>query len=274
MFRRFLAAGLAAAALALGSPAVALDACRLMTRAPVPVVPASTRALTRDEVRLTFVGHSTFLIETPRGITAETDYNDYVRSGALPSVATMNRAHSTHYSRNPAPGIAHVLRGWRDDGEPGPAEHDVQIGDMRVRNVTTNIRAFGTDMRDGNSIFVFEAAGLCIGHLGHLHHTLSREHLRELGRIDVLLVPVDGSFTLDLEGMLDVVRTLQSSIVVPMHMFSPHTLTRFLDRARGGFVIERRDTPQLVISRNTLPVEPTIMVLPGTHPRYSWIVRQ
>jgi L-ascorbate metabolism protein UlaG (beta-lactamase superfamily) len=256
------------------APGHALDACRLITQHAPAAVPVSAAPVARDEVRLTFIGHSTFLIETQRGVTVETDYNDYVRSGVVPTIATMNRAHSTHHSFNPDPGIAHVLRGWRDDGVPGPAEHDLTIADLRVRNVATNIRGFGGDTaRDLNSIFVFESAGLCIGHLGHLHHTLSREHLRELGRIDVLLVPVDGSFTLDLDGMMEVVTALQSSIVVPMHMFSPWTLARFVDRARGQFRIDRAASPHLIVSRGRLPAEPTIVVLPGAHPRYERIVR-
>ena len=55
-------------------------------------------------MRLTFIGHATFLIESPTGVTIETDYNDYVRSGRVPTIATMNRAHSTHYASAPDPG--------------------------------------------------------------------------------------------------------------------------------------------------------------------------
>src|SRR3954466_2174657 len=55
-------------------------------------------ALERGEVRLTFVGHATFLIESPGGIKVATDYNDYVRPDVTPDIVTMNRAHSTHHS--------------------------------------------------------------------------------------------------------------------------------------------------------------------------------
>ena len=95
-------------------------------------------ALSRGEVSLTFVGHATFLIESPGGVRAATDYNDYVRPSVVPDVATMNRAHSTHYSTRPDPTIKHLLPGWNPAG--GPARHDVTIGDVRVRNVSTNIR--------------------------------------------------------------------------------------------------------------------------------------
>ena len=143
------------------------------TRTP-RVIPA---ALARGEVSLTFVGHATFLIESPGGVRVATDYNDYVRPTVVPDVATMNRAHSTHYSTRPDPNIKHVLPGWNAAG--GPARHDLTVGDARVRNVSTNIRDLwggGGTQYDMNSIFVVETAELCIAHLGHLHHTLEPSH--------------------------------------------------------------------------------------------------
>ena len=79
---------------------------------------------------------------------------------------------------------------------------------MRIRNVPTNVREFGGTRYNGNSIFVFEAADLCIAHLGHLHHTLTGAHLAELGAIDVVMVPVDGTYTLNQEEMIEVLRQI------------------------------------------------------------------
>jgi L-ascorbate metabolism protein UlaG (beta-lactamase superfamily) len=174
----------------------------------------------------------------------------------------MNKAHSTHFSFRPDPAIRHVLRGWDPAG--GPARHDVEIGDVRVRNVVTNIRdeGGGTE-RDGNSIFVFQTADLCIAHLGHLHHTLTPEHLRQIGRIDVVLVPVDGSYTLDTEGMMEVLRALNAPLMVPMHYFGQSTLQRFLDRVRQEWPVALHDTASIVVSRATLPQAPRFVVLPG-----------
>jgi L-ascorbate metabolism protein UlaG (beta-lactamase superfamily) len=223
-------------------------------------------ALKPDEVKLTFIGHSTFRIETPQGITADTDYNDYIRGPGAPAVATMNRAHSTHYSNAPDPAIKQLLPGWGTGGKP--ADHDVTIGDMRIRNVVTNIRAggfgdFGGTVYDGNSIFIFEIGELCIGHLGHLHHTLEPSHARAIGRLDVVLAPVDGSYTLDRDGMMEVLTTLQAKLIIPMHFFGPSTLNRFLETAERHFVVERQDSPVTVVSRASLPARPTVRVLPG-----------
>src|SRR3974390_170124 len=50
-------------------------------------------ALNPDQVRITYVGHATFLIESPQLVRIATDYNDYVRSPVTPDIITMNHAH-------------------------------------------------------------------------------------------------------------------------------------------------------------------------------------
>jgi len=219
-------------------------------------------ALGEGEVRLTYVGHSTFLIESPRLVRIATDYNDYVKPPVLPDIVTMNRAHTTHYTDAPDPAIKFVLRGWNDDGSQ--ATHDLSFQDVRVRNVPTNIRdwAGGTE-RYGNSIFVFEVAQLCIAHLGHLHHTLTKQQLDDIGRLDVVLAPVDGTYTLDLDGMMEVLHALKAPLMIPMHYFSALTLERFLDRARQDWEVAVNETPSIVLSRAKLPKDPKVLVLPG-----------
>ncbi len=250
---------------------VAPDKCLALAQGPGPkrgLAGAAPPSLVRlaqlkpTDVRLSYIGHSTFLIETPKGVRIATDYNDYVRPAVIPEIATMNRAHSTHYTANPEPSIRHVLRGWNPDG--GHAQHDITLDDVRVRNVPTNIRSYagGTDIW-GNSIFVFEVANLCIGHLGHLHHTLTTQQLAQIGQLDIVLVPVDGSFTLDVAGMMEVLKALRAPLMIPMHYFSPYTLERFLHDARQVFEVETSEVPTVVVSRATLPKSPKLLILPG-----------
>ncbi len=245
--------------------AVAPDQClALADHQPRPIpqrVSFRLAQLKAFEVRVSYIGHSTFLIESAGGVKIATDYNDYVRPAAVPDVATMNRAHSSHYTLNPDPRIEHVLRGWSNEGA---AIHDLTVLDVRVRNVPTNIRTWdGGTMEYGNSIFVFEIAGLCIAHLGHLHHTLTTQQLAQIGQMDVVLVPVDGSYTLDLEGMLEVLKALKAPLMIPMHYFSSFTLNRFLAYVEDSFEIVRQEVPTTVISRPTLPSTPQVLVLPG-----------
>ena len=242
-----------------------VENCPGLVAADAPgVVPAALRlALNADQVRFTYVGHSTFLIESPQLVRIATDYNDYVRSPLLPDIIAMNHAHTTHFTDRPDPAIKHVLRGWgRSPDEP--ARHDITVKDVRVRNVPTNIRDWrGGSERHGNSIFIFETANMCIAHLGHLHHTLTQPQLNEIGRVDVVLVPVDGNMTLDVDGMIEVLQALKAPLMIPMHYFSTYTLQRFLERARQIWPVEMSEVPSMVVTKTGLPATPKIVVLPG-----------
>jgi L-ascorbate metabolism protein UlaG (beta-lactamase superfamily) len=235
-------------------------------RTPRPI-PASLNlaALAFDQVRISYIGHSTFLVESPRGVKIATDYNDYVKPRGLPDIITMNHAHSTHYTNNPDPDIKHVLRGWGPTPDR-PARHDVQVQDVRVRNVPTNIRDWsgGGTERHGNSIFIFEIANMCIAHLGHLHHTLNQQQLNEIGRVDVVMVPVDGGATLDFDGMAEVLTALKAPLMIPMHYFSTYSLRSFVDKLGDKSVqVEFSESASIVVSKTTLPTSPKLMVLPG-----------
>ena len=230
-----------------------------------PLTPASLRLaeLNADQVRLTFIGHASFLIESPQLVRIVTDYNDYQKPQVLPDIVTMNHAHDTHYTDNPDPAIKYVLRGWGASSEE-PAIWELKYRDVRVRNVPTDIRDFsGGTERYGNSIFIFEIANMCIAHLGHLHHTLTQQQLNEIGRVDVVMAPVDGHYTLDLDGMMEVLTALKAQIIIPMHFFGWYTLDHFLERASQQWPVERAEIPSVVVSKTTLPASPKVLVLPG-----------
>src|SRR5471030_1664789 len=253
------AQSLAQAAPPLAKPEMTQSCPGLVASRPPFAIPV---ALNADQVRISYIGHSTFLLESPQLVRVATDYNDYVRPPMLPDIATMNHAHSTHYTDNPDPGIKHVLRGWGEEGKP--ARIDLQYKDVRVRNVPTNIRSWdGGTERHGNSIFIFEMANLCIAHLGHLHHTLTQAQLNEIGRIDVVLVPVDGNYTLDLDGMVEVLHALKAPLMIPMHYFSAYTLDSFLARVRQEWEVEIAEIPSTLVSKTNLPAKPKVLVLPG-----------
>jgi L-ascorbate metabolism protein UlaG (beta-lactamase superfamily) len=222
----------------------------------------SRAAASDDVVEITFLGHASFQIVSPAGISAVTDYNGINVPADPPDIATMNHAHSTHYTLNPDPRIAHVLHGWAENGKP-PA-FDLTVQDMHVSNLPTNIRTWdGGTERYGNSIFVFETGGLCIAHLGHLHHLLEPADIAALGHIDIVMVAVDGGFTISQQDAAGVVDQLQPRVVLPMHYFARDVLARFLDLERGKYAIDVRHSPVLDISRESLPPVPTVIALPG-----------
>jgi len=120
-----------------------------------------------------------------------------------------------------------VLRGWPSKPGETEAKHDVQLKDMKVWNVPTNARDWGsTSARiNGNSIFNLR-------HRRPLHRpsrppasSPDQEHLDELGRIDVLMVPIDGAYTMGMPLMVDVIKQIQPKIVLPMPLWGRAQVT-------------------------------------------------
>ena len=237
--------------------------CIALAAAAPQVVPVALEdGLEADSVLIRYIDHASFAIVTPDGTTAVTDYTGYLGTADLvPDVVTMNNAHDTHWTASPDPRIPHVLRGWGEGLEP--ASHRLDLGAMLIRNVTTDTRGpFGEGARkDGNSIFIFEAGGLCIGHLGHLHQIPTDAQYAAIGRLDVVMVPVDGGYTMRLQDMVGVVRRLRSSVVIPMHWFSSEALQVFLDEMSAEFAVVETGGAQIALSLDDLPSQPTVIVL-------------
>jgi len=200
--------------------------------------------------RVTYLGHSSFRIDSPDGVSAVTDYYGRNGDGPLPDFVTMNNIHELHFTQYPDPAIRHVLRGWDPAG--GMVEYDVSEGDMRVRSVPTNVRGGGGTTRyNGNSIFVFEIADLCIAHLGHLHHDLTPEHLAQLGRIDIVMVPTDGNYTMSHATAARVIGQIGAPVVIPMHYFADFLLESLARRLERDYRIVYNQGPEILLPADT-----------------------
>src|SRR6266852_1361411 len=194
--------------------------CLAMANAPPRAAPVSLRRLAAktEEVTITYAGHSTYYIDTPGGVRIATDFSGAYRTGRLPDVVTMNRAHSTHYTLFPDSHIPHVFHGGGDDGQP--AKIAQRVGDVCIRNVTTDIRR------------------------------------------DIVMVPIDGSYPMSLDGISEITQRLRSSVVLPMHRFMT-PLDDFMRRIGQQFAIDVRAERSLTISRGALPGTPTVIILDG-----------
>lgn len=217
-------------------------------------------ALAPDQVRITFAGHASFMVESPEGVGVFTDYNGVVRPKRVPDIVTMNPMHSTHHTDFVEPEIKHVLRGWDPNG--GVASHDIKYKDMRVRNVPTNLRDLGNGrLRNDNSIFIMEAAGICVVHLSHTHHVLSPSQLQPIKDADVLLVPIDGSFTMSHDEAFHIIDQVKPRVVIPMHYGSTRAVQTFIARATPLFPIREQGGDTVDFSLKTLPKPTEVLFL-------------
>ena len=262
-----------AAALLLSAPA-ALATCIQVAGAPnllhhAAYAPGALAAVPRGKVRLTFVGHASFEIETPKGVRAVTDYNGYVLPPLVPHIVTMNNSHPTHFTTNIPSEIKYALLGWNSERLQ---YYNVELDDLRVRSIPTNIypitsgstQESESGLAHGNSIFVFEAEGLCLAHISHVHHRLSPDHIRELGRIDVAMVAIDGAVTMSHIELLDAINRIGPRLIVPMHMFSRVSVESFARVMRdAGYTVREHDSDTILLNHAALPPAPEVLFLQG-----------
>jgi L-ascorbate metabolism protein UlaG (beta-lactamase superfamily) len=211
------------------------------------------------QLRVTFVGHATFLLETPDGASLATDWNGHNLPRYVPDIATMNNYHITHYTDFPDPALKYVLRGWDPAG--GIARNDMKLKDLRVYSVPTKIQTYGNRTTNGNSIFVFDTVNLCLAHLSHLHHELTEEEASRLGRIDVLFVPIDGYVSMSHDEVMSVIALIKPRLVIVMHWDLFGGPGRFMARARATYPIKTLDSNVILLSRETLPMDTEILLM-------------
>ena len=71
--------------------------------------------------------------------------------------------------------------------------------------------------RGGNLMFLVEAEGLRVAHLGDLGHLPTKEQAAALAPVDVLMLPVGGFYTIDAATARETARLLQARVILPMH---------------------------------------------------------
>lgn len=222
---------------------------------------ATEGAVPSGSLRITFIGHASFEVESPEGVRVVTDYNGYVSPSRVPDIVTMNNAHDSHYTDFVGKDIKYVLRGWDPNG--GVARHNISFRDVRVRNVPTNLSMIDGRLTNGNSMFVIEAEGMCVVHISHVHHALSPEQLRELGFIDVAFAPIDGMWTMSHEELFEALDKIKPRLIIPMHYGSPGGVQAFVARAKTKYRVREHDSSSILVNLRMLPREPEVLFLQG-----------
>lgn len=209
-------------------------------------------------MRLRWYGHSCFAITTAAGTRIVTDPFDGSIGYDIPRIeADIVLVSHDHYDHNYVEAIM---------GEPKviktPGPH--KIADVVIKGVPTFHDDLGGEKRGPNTVFIIEADGLRICHLGDLGHVLTRSQVADIGSIDVLLIPVGGTFTINACSAMEVVNQLNPKVVIPMHFKTPDEALpidpadKFLEKAGGA---ERLANSFIELGPEDLPGEMKVVVL-------------
>jgi L-ascorbate metabolism protein UlaG (beta-lactamase superfamily) len=211
-----------------------------------------------------YFGHNFFQITTSKGTKIVTDPlapGMYPTPNVAPHVVTVGREHPNHNAVEIARGNPIILRGLSHYGAEWNRT-SLNVRDVFIYNLPIYQQAFGNALK--GAAFMFDLGVLCIAHLGDLSHTLTPEQVKQMGRVDVALIPIGGVFTMPPETAREVLAQLNPKIAIPMHYRdSSYILESFIQ----GLSARRLNTDTLVVNKAALPKKTEIVVL---RPRGSW----
>jgi len=164
---------------------------------------------------ITYLGHSSFKIKT-KTATVITDPFDPAMvglkySGVEGDIVTISHNHADHNAFSKVAGTKKVLE--------GPGEYEV-MGVSIIGYPSYHDNQKGAE-RGKNTIYVFEAEGLRIAHLGDIGHTLSDELVNEMGEVDILMIPVGGFYTIGPKEAIEIIGKIDPYFILPMHYQTP-----------------------------------------------------
>lgn len=171
---------------------------------------------------ITYLGHSSFKISvaSPSGVKTKTvivtDPFDpsmvgLKYAGVEADIVTISHEHGDHNRADLVGGVKRVVK--------GPGEYEI-AGVSIIGIPSFHDNNSGAE-RGKNTIYVFEADGLRLAHLGDLGHTLSEKEVSEIGDIDILMIPTGGEFTIGPKEAVGVVQAIEPFYVLPMHYLLP-----------------------------------------------------
>jgi len=205
-----------------------------------------------------YFGHNFFQITTSQGTAIVMDPlapGRYPTPNLTPHVVTVGREHPNHNYVQLARGNPLILRGLAQFG----AEWNrvsTHVREVAISNVPIYQNGVAGALK--GAAFVFDLGTLCIVHLGDLSHTLTPEQLHQIGRVDVALVPIDGTYTMGPDTAREVLQQLIPKIAIPMHYRDNLTLVEAFVR---GLTTRSLNSDTLLVSKSSLPPTTEIMVL-------------
>lgn len=169
-------------------------------------------------MKISWMGQSCFLFETEKGIKIITDpYESGSYSGAIAyspvgvmdaDIVTVSHAHADHSHVSEFKGAQVV------DKELG-----AKIKDVEIKGIMSYHDDKKGASRGNNIIFIFKVDGLRIVHFGDLG--TQNIDVSDFVDIDIALIPVGGTFTLDAENATEVLDKINPKITIPMHFKTP-----------------------------------------------------
>lgn len=209
------------------------------------------------EAKITFYGHELFVIESSEGTKIGIDpYNEQLKA-ALPDVrADIVISTHDHFDHN-------NISLFKGKPRLVDAPISISIDDIEFEGIPSYHDEKNGALRGGNIIFKFEVDDMKFAHLGDLGHLLDRDQAGQLKEIDIMMIPVGGTFTIDSSTALEIIKKVKPKVAIPMHYKEEDTkLEVDTIEALTSKVKDFKEMGHIVkVSRETLPQKTEIWIL-------------
>ncbi len=165
-------------------------------------------------MRIEWRGHACFFIDCAGKTIVMDPFDDsygYAPLNGKADLVTVSHDHNDHNA-------AHLISGSpimiKNSGE-------THFGDITIKGISTYHDKKEGKLRGSNLVYKISAEGINLVHLGDLGHVLSQEQIHAIGQVDVLLIPVGGTYTIDAQEAWAVYQQIQPSVAIPMHYKTP-----------------------------------------------------
>jgi L-ascorbate metabolism protein UlaG (beta-lactamase superfamily) len=209
-------------------------------------------------MKIKWLGHASFVITSDTGTKIITDPYEVgggVNYGPIKEsadIVTVSHDHADHNNVAAVQGSPRVVRGT------------VEVKGIKFNGIPTYHDDAGGGKRGKNTILCFEVDDVRVCHLGDLGHQLSDSQLAELGKVDVLLIPVGGFYTIDAKVATQLGDRLKPKVIVPMHYKTDkcdYPIAGVEEFLRGKKEVRRLDASQVEFKAGELPATTQIVVL-------------
>lgn len=169
------------------------------------------QADSKADISIKWFGHSSFGISDAEGMQIVTDPYDEGLGYTFPKVSTniLTVSHQ-HFDHNNIEALQEYSCYIKGLGEFSSEDIDVK-GIASYHDEETGA------LRGPNTIYTYKIDKVRICHLGDLGHLLTRDEILEIGKVDILMIPVGGLYTIDAQNAAKVVEQIAPKIVIPMH---------------------------------------------------------
>lgn len=184
-------------------------------------------------------------------------YDGALSYGSIPDeidIAVVSHDHPDHNYVQGLKGKPKVIK--------SPGAHE--ISGIQFKGISTYHDTSQGRERGESTVFCFTVDNIRLCHLGDLGHPLGSKEVSEIGKVDVLMIPVGGFYTIDAKVAADVVNSIKPLLVIPMHFktekcgFPIASVDDFLSGKKN---VKKLNTSEIEITRDNLPTSTAIQVL-------------